>query len=193
MVAQNQDSLNFDGNPLRISNWLPRNPCVQIKLDITKTSTLTDNIKFTISPRDAIFSLVQHQMNGTLVGSSNEPDVDGIVMKRAFMKKEVRDTSGDLQGLNESDSAYSLATTVTSLGVMYTPPLGLWATDSIGGASHVLSLTTHANLIERIVQTAAWKEAGNLTIAIESVRLMVAHATPEVAVPVQRTTVINTV
>ena len=66
-------------------------------------------------------------------------------------------------------------------------------TDSIGGASHVLSLTTHANLVGRIVQTAAWKAAGKLTIAIESVRLMVAHATPEFAVHVQRTTVINTI
>ena len=167
---------------------LPRNSYVQVKLAITKTSTLADNILFTISPRDAAFSLVQHQMNGTLVGSSNEPAIDGIVMKRAFMKWEVRETFGDLQIWNNSDTPFALATAVTSLDVMYTPPLGLWATDSIGGASHVLSLTTHANLVKRIVQTAVWKAAGKITIAIESVRLMVAHAPPEVAVPVQRTT-----
>ena len=113
-------------------------------------------------------------------------------MKRVFMKKEVRETYGELQILNSATTPYSLGE-VTTLNIMYTPPLGLWATDSIGGASHVLSLTSHANLVERLVQTAAWKAAGKLTIAIDSIRLMVAHATPEVAVPVQRTTVIYTV
>ena len=120
------------------------------------TTGIVPPCTLTPSPADAIFSLVQHQMNGTLVGSSNEPAVDGIIMKRAFMKKEVKDTFGDLQAL--TPTAIVLESTLnTTLTLMYTPPLGLWATDSIGGASHVLSLTTHASLVKRIVQTAAWK------------------------------------
>ena len=54
-------------------------------------------------------------------------------------------------------------------------------------------MTTHANLIERLVQTAIYKTAGALTVSISGIRLMVAHATPEVAIPVQRTTVVNTI
>jgi hypothetical protein len=174
--------------------WLPRNSYLQIALHITKTNAaLTDSILFTMSPADALFSLVQHQMNGTLVGSSNEPAVDGIIMKRAFMKREVKDTFGALQGLTPEPGTLLDLPAASTMDLNYTPPLGLWATDSIGGASHVLSVTTHSNLIDRLIQTAAWKASGACSIVIASIRLMVAHATPEVPIPVQRTTVVNTI
>jgi hypothetical protein len=177
--------------------WLPRNSYVMIKVkfaDGTSPFTATEltaagGLQLTSSPGDAMFSLVQHQMNGTLVGSSNEPAVDGIVMKRAFMKEEVRQSFGDLQYLNMGDEPLD----GVELDIMYTPPLGLWATDSVGGASHVLSLTTHANLIERLVAVAALRATNVMTAEITSVKLMVAHASPEVPVPVSRTTVINTI
>ena len=70
--------------------WLPKNSYAIIRLQITKDSAAIvagAGVQLTQSPGDAMFSLVQHQMNGTLVGSSNEPAIDGIVLKRAFMKK----------------------------------------------------------------------------------------------------------
>ena len=116
-------------------------------------------IQLTQSPGDAIFSLAQYQMNGSLVGSSNEPAIDGVVLKRVFMKYEVNGTYGDLQYLNQGviplGSSY--------LDIVWTPSLGLWATDSIGGASHVLSMTTHANLIERLIRNSG---ARGLPLAI---------------------------
>jgi hypothetical protein len=96
--------------------WLPRNSYIQAQIVIKTADELNDTLvppcEFTPSPGDALFSLVQHQMNGTLVGSSNEPAVDGIIMKRAFMKKEVKDTFGDLQAL--TPAAFKLSSDINT-------------------------------------------------------------------------------
>ena len=171
--------------------WLPRSSYAIIRLQILKSANTigtTDNVHITKSPGDAVFSLVQHQMNGTLVGSSNEPAIDGIILKRAYMKNEVRNTYGDLQYLNQDDTPID----TSYIDILWQPPLGLWHTDSVGGGSHVLSLTTHSSLKERVFRNSASRLNANLTVAITSVKLMVAHASPEVPVPVKRTTVINT-
>ena len=69
-----------------------------------------------------MLSLVQHRMNGTLVGSSNEPDIDGIVLKHAFIKGGVRNTFGDLQHLNQGADGIES----TEINILWTAPLGLW-------------------------------------------------------------------
>ena len=178
--------------------WLPRNSYLQVELEFNKLGTgtnATTNIGVTApayvsaSPGDCLFSLVQHQINGTLCGSSSEPSVDGIILKRAFMKNESRFTTGSLHLLGKTNPFEG-----KSLKFMYTPPLGLWNTDSVGGGSHVLSLTTHAQseLMIRIMSSQDGYDQG-VVVSIKSIKLMVAHATPETPVAPTRTTVINTI
>ena len=57
----------------------------------------------------------------------------------------------------------------------------------------MLPLTTHANLVERLVRNSTHRATNGLNITITSVKLMCVHASPEVPVPVKRTSVINNV
>ena len=130
------------------------------------------------SPGDCMFSLVQHQINRTLCGSSSEPSVDGIILKRAFIKNETRSTLGSTYVMEKTNPF-----TGTSFKFLCTPPLGVWNTDSVGGGSHVLSLTTHAQseLMKRVMSsTNSYNQLAD--VSVKSIKLMVAHATPETPV-----------
>ena len=89
--------------------WPPRNSYVMVELEIKKmgtggnatTNAGVTNAFISPSPGDCLFSPVQQQINGTLCVSSSEPPVDGIILKRAFMKNETCSTLGSAHHLKD--------------------------------------------------------------------------------------------
>jgi hypothetical protein len=172
--------------------WIPCQTYMILDFSIGKTAgalVAGDSVSLAKDTGACVWNLVTHQINGVNCGVSNNPAVDSIVMKRAFMSSEFKNTVGDIFNLTD-DQTLNFTGSTTQLA--WVPPLGLYDTKTgIPGGSHLLTASLATNLIERMV--ADGRTTAGLTIKLEKARLMVCHVQPNEIMEIPKTVFVNTI
>jgi len=172
--------------------WIPCNTYMILDFAVTKTGgaiVAGDGVSLAKDTGACAWNLVTHQINGVNCGVSNNPAVDSIVMKRAFMSSESKNTVGDIFNLTDVQTL-NLEGSVMQLS--WVPPLGLYDTKTgIPGGSHLLTASLATNLIERMISDG--RTTAGLTITLQKARLMVCHIQPNEIMNIPKTVFVNTV
>ena len=172
--------------------WIPCNTYMILDFAVTKTGgaiVAGDGVSLAKDTGACAWNLVTHQINGVNCGVSNNPAVDSIVMKRAFMSSEFKNTVGDIFNLTDVQTL-NLEGSVMQLS--WVPPLGLYDTKTgIPGGSHLLTASLATNLIERMISDG--RTTAGLTITLQKARLMVCHVQPNEIMDIPKTVFINTI
>jgi len=173
--------------------WIPCQSYLILNFQVTKAGGVPieagDGVSLAKDTGACAWNLVTHQINGVNCGVSNNPGVDSIVMKRAFMSSEFRNSVGDIFNLTDSQT---LAFAGSYAQHAFVPPLGLYDTKTgIPGGSHLLTASLATNLVERMI--SGGRTTSGLTISLQKARLMVCHVQPNEIMTIPKTVFVNTI